>query len=224
MNENSTTSLVTYTLNKDEEQVARHIQKFYLLGDLTMVIFLDSGHKILLDILINEMRLLNMGMTGLVSEQDLSFDIIFTLRLDSTLFTYIHEGNTIILREAYAVNKKKKLDLLGTWSESTGLMLPEASIWDRRSNLEGLSITVATISWPPMTKLYYDPSNESVVDGRGLFLDPLNILAKKLNFTINFILPADRQWGALTKNNSWTGMIGTWQQLAFPYQQTGREW
>ena len=71
-----------------------------------------------------------------------------------------------------------------------------------------MMIRVATISSPGLHELQYDKSGKSVIGGSGFFLEPLNILAKKLNFTLNFIPSHDGQWGALNRDGTWNGMIG----------------
>ena len=205
---NSTTGFVRYVLDKEEALVLHQLHEQFLLGDFTMVVFINDGHRKLLDQLINDLKLFNKGLRGLISEFDKTMDFSFTLHLDTQLYIYAPEGETIILKEAYGVNGNTKVETIGTWKESTGLIVPTPSIWERRSNLEGRSIRVATMSFPPMQNLYYDTSGQSIIGCGGLFLDPINILACKLNFTVNFILPSDGTWGALTKNGTWTGMIG----------------
>ena len=207
-NKNSTTGFVRYTLNKDEEQVLHQLHELFLLGDFTMAVFIDDGHHKLLDLLINDLQLFNKGLRGLISEFDIITGFSFTLRLDTQLFIYSPEGEAISLKEAYGVNGNTKVEIIGIWKESSGLIVPTPSIWERRSDLEGLSIRVATMSFPPMQNLYYDTSGQSIIGCGGLFLDPINILASKLNFTVNFMIPGDGAWGALNSNGTWTGMIG----------------
>ena len=207
-NKNSTTALLRYTTNKEEEQVSHHLQQLFLSGDMTMAVFIDNGHLKLLDLLINDLQLFNKGLTGLISELDVNISLNMTLRLDSRLYTYKSEGNKIDLKETYAVNGKKKVQTVGTWRGSTGLVVPTKSMWERRSNLEGMSISVATVASPPMQILHYDTTGESITGGGGLFLEPMNILAIKLNFSVNLMTPNDGKWGVLTKNGSWTGIMG----------------
>ena len=200
--------MIRYTKNQDEEQVSRHFYRLFLLGDLTMAIFMDNGHHLLLDLLINNLQMFNSRVIGLISENDMNISASFTMRLTSRLYMYTSRGSSIILKELYAVNGKNKVQRVGIWKESTGLIIPMIKMWERRSNLEGMELRVATMSFPPMQMLTHDISNKTITGGEGLFLDPLNVLAKKLNFTICFMSPNDKQWGALTKNGSWTGMIG----------------
>ena len=207
-NQNSTLSLIRYTTNQDEEQVSSHIYRLFLLGDFTMAIFMDNGHHLLLDLLINNLQMFNSRVIGLISENDINIKVSYTMRLTSRLYMYTSRGSSIILKELYAVNGKNKVQRVGIWKENTGLIIPMIKMWERRSNLEGMELRVATMSFPPMQMLTYDISNKTITRGEGLFLDPLNVLAKKLNFTICFMSPNDKQWGVLTKNGSWTGMIG----------------
>ena len=54
---NSARAFIRYTTNKDEKQVSHHLQQLFLLGDLTMVVFINDGHDKLLDLLINDLQL-----------------------------------------------------------------------------------------------------------------------------------------------------------------------
>ena len=76
---NSTTALIRYTTNKDEEQLADHLQKLHILGDLTMAVFIDNGHQKLLNLMINDLQLFSKGLTGLISELDVTTGLNLTL-------------------------------------------------------------------------------------------------------------------------------------------------
>ena len=71
-NKNTTTHEIRYTNNKDEEQVSDYLQKLHLADELKIVVFVDSGHHKLLGLMINELQLFNKGLTGLVTEADVS--------------------------------------------------------------------------------------------------------------------------------------------------------
>ena len=207
-NRKSTTALIRYTTNKDEEQVADQLQKLQDLGDLTMAVFIDNGHQKLLDLLINDLQLLNKGLTGLISELDATTGLNLTLRLDSRLYIYRSKGQTISLKEMYALNGKNKVQAVGTWAGNTGLNVPKKGIWERRTNMEGMLIRVATISYPHLHKLHYDISKKSIIGGSGLFFEPLNILVKELNLTLMLMPSNDGHYGALNKNGTWNGLVG----------------
>ena len=206
-NSSKNSALIRYNTYDDEERVADYIQKLYLLGDLTNAVFIDNGHQKLLDLLINDMQLFNKGLTGLISELDVASGLNLTLRLDTRLYMYTSSVNTISLTEVYAVNGKKKVQTVGTWRGNTGLIVPMKSMWERRRNLEGILIRVATISLPGLHEIHYSKSGESVIGGSGMFLEPLNILEKELNFTWKLIPSNDGQWGAMDNNGTWTGLI-----------------
>ena len=201
----STTYLIRYTINKDEEQLADHLHKLHLSGDLTMAVFLDNGHHKLLNLLINEMELFQKGMTGLLSEADAIANTNFTLALDSRLYLYKLKGKLINLKEMYGINRNKIVQEIGTWSEDKGLSIMTTNMWERRNNLYGMQIRVATISYPLLHELHYD---ESGVYGKGLFLEPVNILEDMLNFTLKLMPSSDGQWGAVDENGTWNGVIG----------------
>ena len=156
-------SLIRYTTNKEEEQVSRHINYLFIAGDLTMAVFIDKGHHKLLYLLINDLQLFNKGLTGLISEQDIFIHISFSLRLQTGLYTYTSlEEDKITLKELYSVSGKKKVHIVGSWKKSTGLVISTTNMWERRINFEGMSIRVATKNFPPMQKLHYDTSKQSI--------------------------------------------------------------
>ena len=206
-NKNTTTHEIRYTNNKDEEQVSDYLQKLHLADELKIVVFVDSGHHKLLGLLINELQLFNKGLTGLVTEADVSSGPNRRLRLDTRLYYYGPQGNTTILKEIYALNGEDKVKTVGKWQESTGLLVPHTNMWDRRANLEGMLITVATKGWPSFMDLSYDESGESIIRGSGLFLEPMNILAREMNFTLKLIPSDDGEWGSLSENGTWNGLI-----------------
>ena len=208
ISKNSPTASIRYNTNKDEEEIAGRLQKLQLLGDLTAVVFIDNGHQKLLDLLINDLKLFNIGLTGLFLEADVTTGLNLTLRLDSKLYLYTSLGETIDLKEMYAINKKKIVHSIGTWRENTGLTATATNMWERRTNMEGMLIRVATINFPCLHELHYDKSGESIIGGSGFFLEPLNILAKDLNFTLKLMPSYDGQWGAMNSNGTWNGMIG----------------
>ena len=206
--ENSTTALIRYVTNEEEKEVAHHINELYFLGDLTMVVFLDNGHKKLLNLLIEDLQLFKKGLAGLISEDDVNNGLELTMQLDTKLFLYTSEENKMILKEMYAIKKSTKVKNIGTWNSSSGLSLSTTNMWERRTDMEGLTIRVASISVPSLSELRYDKSGSSIIEGEGMFLEPLNILAGKLNFTLKLMDSIDGKWGAMYENGTWNGMIG----------------
>ena len=200
-------ALIKYTTNKDEEQVADHLQRLHNLSEMTTVVFIDNGHQKLLDLMINDLQLFKKGLTGLVSEADVTTGINLTLRLDTRLYTYMSNGSGISLKEIYAINGINKVQIVGRWEVNTGLTVATKSMWERRTDLEGMVIRAATISTPQLHELHYDKTGESIIGASGLFLEPLNILAKELNFTLKWMPSYDGNWGAMDSNGTWNGLI-----------------
>ena len=71
------------------------------------------------------------------------------LRLDTRMFTYERNENVTTLEEFYKI---KGIHLvkqhLATWSESHGLKIATPDIWERRKNLQSISITASVVNWP----------------------------------------------------------------------------
>ena len=205
---NTSVSFIRYRSSEEEEEVANYLHELNLLGDLTMVLFLNEGHQELLNILIKELYLFKKGLIGLLPESDFTNDLDKALRLDTKIYLYATFGETIVLKEAYAVNGEKITHEIGTWSEKTGLKVPTKNMWERRKSMRGMSVRVATVHTLFLHELYYDLPGTSIIGGGGFFIEPLNILASKLNFTLDLMVSKDGQWGATNNNGTWNGLVG----------------
>ena len=206
INSNVTAALIRYT-SSEEEDLAKHLHFLYHLGDLTMIVFLDGGHQELINILVNEVILFDKGLGALIPEADVIEDLDLKLRPDSKLYLYANQGSTIDLKEMFAINGNTVVGKIGTWHETTGLSVPTTNMWMRRANLGGMTIRVATISHPMLHELYHDEQT-GTSRGRGSFLEPLNILETRLNFTLKFLPSIDGFWGSLDENGTWNGLVG----------------
>ncbi|XP_076442949.1 uncharacterized protein LOC143281595 [Babylonia areolata] len=68
--------------------------------------------------------------------------------------------------------------------------------------LNNRKFVVATLPWPSFIER---TGNGSYV---GLCVDLLRQLQVSLNFSFEWVEPEDQQWGVLTPNNTWTGLVG----------------
>ena len=57
-------------------------------------------------------------------------------------------------------------------------------------------------------ELDYDQSGTMILGGKGFFLDVLNILEERLNFTAKLIPSVDGYWGSKNMNGTWNGLVG----------------
>ena len=207
ISEEIATHYMKYTTGKEERQVAKQMYELFTIGELKMLIFLDGGHKKLLDILIHEQKLLNKDVTVLLSESDVVPEMHSALRLDTKLYLYASIENTTKIREIYNVNGKSVMNVIGTWNEDDGLVVSLPNMWDRRNNLTGMEITATTTNWYPFHMLDCNKSDTFVVGGSGFFIDLLKVLAQKLKFTVKVIPSVDGKWG-FQINGTWNGMLG----------------
>lgn len=74
----------------------------------------------------------------------------FQLRLDSRVYTYeATDLSTRIFEEVYKIKGTHLVrQQLGNWSDSQGLKIGIPDIWERRKNLQGVSLTASVVDWP----------------------------------------------------------------------------
>ena len=217
------TTMISYEPNRDEDWVIKKLNELRQAGNLNLIIFLNSGHKGLLKMLVNEQKLFNSEISGMCEDLDFSYKEL-KLRLDTRLYYYTLQKDRIDFTETYAVNEVLVTNKIGLWNESYGLAVPPpnmANIWKRRTNLHGMTVNVVSVNRRYLHEIYYEgnPVNEyrpprsrvpdkAVIGGGGIFIEPLNILSSKLNFTLNLTASFDNKWGSVDKEGKWNGMIG----------------
>ena len=203
----TSTLLISYTVGQEEAEVAQYILRLKDLNEIDAILFLDEGHHILLKKLIMQLNLFNNEVTGIISVSDIPSENS-ALRLDSKFYLHQKESEIIVLKEMYAINGVNILNDIGNWQQSVGLNISQPNIWERRNNLAGMTVRVTTISIPNVHELYYDDSEDTIIGAGGFFIEPLNDMARDFNFSLTFTPPPDGNWGAISGNGTWNGMVG----------------
>ena len=204
------TSFLCYNSDEEVDGIAERLLLQKFTGDLDLVLFLRSDHTELLSRLVNEEKIFNGGVIGLVPEDDYG-GANFLLRLNTKLFFYAWDEDHVILKERYAVGGIAVEKNVGIWSESAGFEVERSQIWERRSNFFGSNVRVASLHLPPLHEFYFEDANDEtsrIMGGGGFFIEPLNYLAMKLNFTLVFNASVDGKFGAVDSNGNWNGLIG----------------
>ncbi len=132
------------------------------------------------------------------------------LRLDSKLFFYEDDAvGDFVIKEKYAIKSGPAItQVVGTWNETAGLDIPEPNVYERRSNLRGVSLVNALMAWDYYHELQLDEAEEQVLGVTGVFAEVAAVLAEKLNFKLSNVLPPDRRWGNLESDNrTWSGIM-----------------
>ncbi|XP_071514341.1 glutamate receptor ionotropic, delta-2-like [Panulirus ornatus] len=108
----------------------------------------------------------------------------------------------------YTGPSRQSTTLLDVWQPTTGFshgtrLFPK----DKMDDLQGYDFSVAALPYSPFIM---DANTSLPGPGkyRGLEVLLLDVLAEAANFTYHYVAPADTQWGRLTANGTWTGMIG----------------
>ncbi|XP_042202981.1 glutamate receptor ionotropic, delta-1-like [Homarus americanus] len=96
---------------------------------------------------------------------------------------------------------------LDTWHYSSGFRQEVTLFRQDMNDLQGYDFAVAALPYSPFI-MTNDPSLPGPGTYRGLEVFLLDTLAEAINFTYHYVAPKDNQWGRLTKNGTWTGMIG----------------
>ena len=69
-----------------------------------------------------------------------------SLNLNSDVVFYTSDETGFALTEWYNIKESSVISHnVGTWDRIDGLVLPEKSIWERRSNLQGVSLDIAVV-------------------------------------------------------------------------------
>ena len=76
-----------------------------------------------------------------------------------------------------------------------------------RSNLRGIALSETCLPWGTFSivNLSLDPKSQV---STGFAPEITKTLALMFNFTLDLSFPDDRQWGGLSANGTWTGMVG----------------
>ncbi len=130
------------------------------------------------------------------------------LRLDSNFITMRQDDapGHLLLTEHYRVKKQLFEVTLGSWSPAQRLDIPIAHTWERRKNMKGITMKIATLPFPQVIV----PTKDQDFDG--LLVSYIKIYSDLSNFTLEWDMPADRSWGIPTGNESWNGIIGMIQR------------
>ena len=132
------------------------------------------------------------------------------LRLDSNFISYhIIKNGKVTLTEWYKVKAGRAMSVpLAIWSPDSGLVAPTPFRWHRRTDFGGAVLRNGLVlgDFPPVCMVQQKGNGGMVTTG--LLPDFLDMLVDKLNFTVKHISPEDDEYGRITANGSWTGVIG----------------
>ncbi|KAK7056580.1 hypothetical protein SK128_023923 [Halocaridina rubra] len=88
---------------------------------------------------------------------------------------------------------------------------------EKMKSLQGYDFAVAALPYSPFI-ITVNESLRGPGKYRGLEVMLLDVLALAANFTYHYVAPKDGEWGRLTANGTWTGMIVA---LAIPHIKCG---
>ena len=95
---------------------------------------------------LNQVNFFNSGLSNVIRWEDILLQNL-SLNLNSDVIFYTTTENGFNLTESYTIKAGSPIShSVGTWDRDDGLVIPETSIWERRSNLFGVSIDAAVMS------------------------------------------------------------------------------
>ena len=203
-----TSTFLSYEAKGEIRQIGERLMSLKASGEVDMVIFLGRGHRELLDILVNDLKVFNSGsVIGVLPKSEFHSPSSLTLSLSTKLYYFTtQQDNSVDLMEAYAIRGLPINDTVGRWSKIEGLTIRTPNIWDRRTDFGGQTIRVTSKTYVGLSFLKYEGSN--ITGGGGYFIEPVYYLGKKLNFTPKFLGSVDGKWGGMDGNGTWNGMVG----------------
>ncbi|XP_064635837.1 glutamate receptor ionotropic, kainate 1-like [Lineus longissimus] len=102
---------------------------------------------------------------------------------------------------------KTVYERVGTWSKEKGINVNDTLFLNEFKHFKNRTLIVATLPDPPFMIMNASTAKDDLVF-TGFLADILHELSKRLNFSVRYVLPADKQYGSLNSDGSWTGMVG----------------
>ena len=100
------------------------------------------------------------------------------------------------------------LQMIGEWTNSSGLVVHDPKMWSRRADLRGAEVRATTINYPLMATNFSYDHHGNLIGGKGFLFDILHLLEGDLNFTSSLSLAVDGKFGGKNSNGTWDGMVG----------------
>jgi len=126
------------------------------------------------------------------------------LRLDSDFYVAIETVHGYLIEEWYAIKGEVIKTPFAKWSRETGFEpLSKLSKWERRNDLNGITLDIMTIPFKPMI-IWKD----NVTSPNGFLAEVLQQSLSNLNATLKWRLEPDQAYGLSLPNGSFNGIVG----------------
>ncbi len=161
------------------EELSFHLQDAITEG---LVLVLCSSEELLL----SEFEKSDFGnrIVWLINEvqniETVSSNLPLTLESNLLAFEFDNVTENVNISEIYSIkSNNERRNHFGYWNTQEGLAVPEPVIWERRSDLSGVTLINTVLDWKPM--IAFDPNNDTIT---GLFPDILFYIQAHLNFRL----------------------------------------
>ncbi|XP_063399305.1 glutamate receptor ionotropic, kainate glr-3-like [Mytilus trossulus] len=104
-------------------------------------------------------------------------------------------------------DRKRRLTTVGYVYINGSLILPKDIFPNVKFGFNQRRLLISLLPWKP-----YVEKDEVTNEYKGLSIDLLKELSRRLNFTYHLISPPDGKWGVASGNNTWNGLFGQLQR------------
>ncbi len=204
-------SIFTYSQSDPEELAANLIERSATVP--LLYLFVGSDHESLFSLLSADGGNFFSSGSVTVTPRPAADRIRLSARLDSRVFYYTWEGDGFVVEEDYSISVKGGpvvTQHVGSWNATSGMVsMDEPNVWERRSDLGGITLNNTFLRFSPISMYVYDEEGK-IVGRRGMYQDLLDALMARLNFSVETFPPEDGNWGRLKGDGSgrWNGMVG----------------
>ena len=197
----------------EARKIANHLQESRNEERINPVFLSNGDHLNLIQELKNIDSKIFSGSVGWILPGEFQPNV--PLRLDTRILFYNKtSGGGYTLWESYRIKTGPAIseDLI-EWSPQPGgevrFLTEHLNPWERRGNLNGVVLTNGVLEWPRLFIANVDDSDGggAITGGTGYFPDVLSALKTRLNFSVRVDSPVDGNWGTLSENGTWNGLV-----------------
>ncbi|KAK4323237.1 hypothetical protein Pmani_006021 [Petrolisthes manimaculis] len=114
----------------------------------------------------------------------------------------------VLIRKLIHPSGSPRVYKINQWSTVDGFRNTHTLFPEQMENFYGMKFTGATLNFKPLVDFDKIEGSRVVRAKPSLDAFMLEVIAKKLNFTYDLVMPEDGQWGNLKEKGVWGGVLG----------------